>query len=41
VDSDPRLNFMWGDAGRIFYWVHKVPLAARDFDQAWLFLQCG
>jgi uncharacterized protein YwqG len=40
IDSDERLGVMWGDAGRIFFWVHKDDLAARDFSKAWLFLQC-
>ncbi|MGA2500876.1 MAG: YwqG family protein [Tepidisphaeraceae bacterium] len=40
VDSDDRLGGMWGDAGRIYYWIHKDDLATRKFANTWLFLQC-
>jgi uncharacterized protein YwqG len=40
VDSDERLKIMWGDAGRIYYWVHKDDLARQDFARAWVFMQC-
>jgi uncharacterized protein YwqG len=40
IDSDERLGVTWGDAGRIYFWVHKNDLIARDFSKVWLFLQC-
>jgi uncharacterized protein YwqG len=41
VGSEGNLGVMWGDAGRIYFWMHRDDLAARRFDQSWLFLQCG
>jgi len=32
---------MWGDLGRIYYWIRDDDLAARRFDRSWLVLQCG
>jgi len=31
---------MWGDVGRIYYWIRRNALATRDFDQTWLVFQC-
>lgn len=39
-DSDRRLGVMWGDAGKLFFWVHRSDLQHRNFGNAWLFLQC-
>jgi hypothetical protein len=36
-----RLGVMWGDAGKIFFWIHKDDLSNRRFNNSWLFLQCG
>jgi len=40
VDSDPSLGMMWGDAGRIYYWIRHEDLVVGDFDKCWLQLQC-
>ncbi len=40
VDSDGPADMMWGDAGMIYYWVHRRDLAAARFDATWLVLQC-
>lgn len=40
VDSDDAPGWMWGDSGRIYYWIHMDALLARDFDNAWVVLQC-
>jgi uncharacterized protein YwqG len=40
IDSIKLLNLMWGDAGRIFFWIHRDDLEGRRFDQSWLKLQC-
>jgi uncharacterized protein YwqG len=40
VDSEDQAGMVWGDAGRIYYWVRTQDLRARRFDQAWLVLQC-
>ena len=41
IDTDEEgPGWMWGDCGRIYYWIRKQDLAARDFDNVWLVLQC-
>lgn len=35
-----KTKMMWGDSGRIFYWIRKEDLANRSFDKAWCILQC-
>ena len=32
---------MWGDVGRIYYWIKHSDLLRRDWDLSWLVLQCG
>src|SRR5262245_18308358 len=41
VDSDDNANMMWGDAGRLYYWIRRQDLAARRFHDAWLIFQCS
>lgn len=40
VDSTDQLGFMWGDAGRLYWYISKQDLAQRDFSKVWLVLQC-
>lgn len=44
VDSDsanyPQSNMMWGDSGRIYYWMLSEDLAIREFEQAWAWFEC-
>jgi len=32
---------MWGDLGRLFFWIRRDALAAGDFSGVFLQLQCG
>jgi uncharacterized protein YwqG len=41
IDSDDDAGMMWGDVGRIYYWMRRDDLAARAWDAAWLILQCS
>ena len=41
LDSDPDADLMWGDGGRLFYWIRAEDLAARRFDKVWMTLQCS
>ncbi len=41
VDTEDQVNMMWGDVGRIYYWIRDEDLAARRWDRSWLVLQCG
>ena len=40
VDSCEELDMMWGDLGRLYFWITKEDLAARRFENTWLILQC-
>jgi uncharacterized protein YwqG len=41
IDSDEkRLGWMWGDAGRIYFWARRLAIEAADFDGSWAMLQC-
>lgn len=39
-DSDDSVGTMWGDAGRLYFWVRNQDLAVRDFSKTWCILQC-
>jgi uncharacterized protein YwqG len=41
LDTDERTDWMWGDCGRIYFWIRRQDLAERRFENAWLVLQCG
>ena len=41
VDSDDLLGTMFGDLGRIYYWITRQAVAERAFDRVWQILQCG
>jgi uncharacterized protein YwqG len=40
VDSEEAAGMMWGDAGRVYFWIRREDLLARDFDRSWLILRC-
>lgn len=40
LDSDESMGTMWGDAGRVYFWVREQDLKNRDFAKALLILQC-
>jgi uncharacterized protein YwqG len=40
VDSNEQKNFMmWGDLGRLYFWIRKQDLEKRNFDNCWCVLQ--
>lgn len=41
VDSQDEAGMMWGDLGRLYYWMRGSDLAAHNWDAAWLILQCS
>ena len=41
IDSDENCEMMWGDVGRIYFWIKTEDLKNRDFEKVWLILQCG
>lgn len=40
LDSDEDAGMMWGDSGRLYFWIREADLAARNFDDVWMILQC-
>lgn len=41
LDSNQDPAWMWGDWGKLFFWIKKQDLAAGAFDKTWYFMQCG
>jgi uncharacterized protein YwqG len=39
LDSDGAPGMVWGDSGRLYFWIHNQDLDARDFDHVWAILQ--
>lgn len=40
LDTDDELEVMWGDGGRLYFWVRKEEARAGDFSKVWAVLQC-
>jgi uncharacterized protein YwqG len=40
IDSDDDLGLMWGDVGRVYWWLRRKDLAAGAWDAVWGILQC-
>jgi uncharacterized protein YwqG len=40
VDTEDAIGMMWGDVGRIYYWMRSQDLVARRWQLSWLILQC-
>jgi uncharacterized protein YwqG len=40
VDSDQKVDVMWGDAGMLYFWVREADAREGRFDGAWVVLQC-
>lgn len=40
-DSDDDLNVMWGDLGKLYFWIREQDGRARKFTDVWMILQCG
>jgi uncharacterized protein YwqG len=40
IDSNEE-TFMWGDCGKLYFWIKKDDLSNLNFDDVWMILQCG
>ena len=40
VDSDDAASMMWGDCGRLYFWITEDALRRRAFEECWMILQC-
>lgn len=41
VDSDDSAGMMWGDAGRLYFWIPRHELRNRNFEATWMIQQGG
>jgi len=41
LDSDDSAGMMWGDCGRLYFWIRESDALAGNFDAVWMVLQCG
>jgi uncharacterized protein YwqG len=41
IDSDSNAAMMWGDVGLLYFYIPHMALAARNFSQAHLIMQCS
>jgi len=39
-ESDDNVGMMWGDGGRLYFWIREQDLASQNFDNVWVVLQC-
>jgi len=40
IDSNEENEMMWGDCGRLYFWIKKDDLLNQRFDKCWFSLQC-
>jgi uncharacterized protein YwqG len=40
IDSNNEAGMMWGDLGRLYFWIKMEDLKERRFDRMWMILQC-
>ena len=41
IDSDDDTEMMWGDVGKLYFWIRKNDLQKRNFSNVWMVLQCS
>lgn len=41
IDSIDKAGMMWGDVGRVYFWIKRDDLEKKDFDKSWFVLQCS
>lgn len=41
IDSNDENEMMWGDCGRLYFWIKKEDLLNKNFDESWFSLQCS
>lgn len=40
IDSNDPASMTWGDVGKLYFWITRKDLKARNFKNAWMVLQC-
>ncbi len=41
IEAEYRAGMMWGDAGRLYFMIHKNDLRRQQFENVWTILQCS
>ena len=41
LDTDDTAEMMWGDCGRLYFWLTDHALRRRAFGESWMILQCS
>ena len=41
IDTDDSIEMMWGDCGRLYFWLTDDALRRRAFEECWMILQCS
>ncbi|WP_338841181.1 YwqG family protein [Flavobacterium ginsenosidimutans] len=41
IDSNEKNEMMWGDGGRLYFWIKKEDLSKINFENTWFSLQCS
>ena len=41
LDSDETSDMMWGDFGRLYFWIRESDARASRFENVWMILQCS
>lgn len=41
IDSDDNADWMWGDCGRLYFWITSEDMKLHNFSNCWMVLQCG
>ena len=41
IDSDDNAEMMWGDCGRLYFWLTNDAMRQRAFLESWMVLQCS
>ena len=40
LDSEDDLGYMWGDSGKLYFWIREEDCKNKEFDKVWTILQC-
>lgn len=40
LDSEENLGYMWGDSGKLYFWIREQDCKNKAFDKVWAILQC-
>lgn len=41
LDTDDDVGMMWGDCGKLYFWIQRDDLREGRFENCWMILQCG